>query len=72
MAYLPDNAPLTSITREFLLSVLFYGNRNKYLQLYEEYKQIEIQKSTCGNKKFTAIITNGAKKLLKNYKPVEM
>ena len=70
MAYLPDNTLLTSITREFFLNVLFYGNRNKYLQ--KEYKQIEIQKSTCGNKKFTAIIANEAKELLKNYNPMEM
>ena len=70
MAYLPDNTLLTSITREFFLNVLFYGNRNKYLQ--KEYKQIEIQKSTCDNKKFTAIIANEAKELLKNYNPIEM
>ena len=33
LAYLPDNVPLAYLSREFLLSVLFYGNREKYLDL---------------------------------------
>ena len=72
LSYLPDNVPISSITREFLLSVLFYRNREKYLELYEEYKKIETQKSTCGNKKFTAIISEESKQLLKNYRPIDM
>jgi len=72
LSYLPDNAPLTSISREFLLSVLFYGDRDKYLDLYEEYKNIQIQKSTTGNRKFTAIITDEMRELLKNYNPVDL
>ena len=58
LVYLPDNIQLTSITREFLLSVLFYGDRNKYLELYEEYKNIQVQKSTTGNKRFKADAIN--------------
>ena len=72
LSYLPDNVNLTGITREFLLSVLFYGNREKYLQLYEEYKNIQIQKSTSGNRKFVAIITEETKELLKQYKPIDL
>ena len=68
-SYLP---PLTSITREFLLSVLFYGDRNKYLELYDQYKDIQIQKSTSGNRKFTATVTNEMIELLKNYNPVDL
>ena len=42
LAYLPDNAPLAYLSREFLLSALFYGNREKYLDLYQQYKEIEL------------------------------
>jgi len=69
---LPDNVRLTSLTREFLLSVLFYGNRDKYLDLYEEYKDIEIQKSTTGNKKYVAIVTDEMKDLLAQYNPIDL
>lgn len=72
MSYLPDNVSLSGITREFLLSVLFYGNREKYLQLYEEYKSIQIQKSTTGNRKYTAIITEENKDLLRRYNPIDL
>lgn len=72
MSYLPDNVRLTSLTREFLLSVLFYGNRDKYLDLYEEYKDIEIQKSTTGNKKYVAIVTDEMKDLLAQYNPIDL
>ena len=69
---MPDNVRLTSLTREFLLSVLFYGNRDKYLDLYEEYKDIEIQKSTTGNKKYVANITDEMKDLLAQYNPIDL
>lgn len=69
---MPDNVRLTSLTREFLLSVLFYGNRDKYLDLYEEYKDIEIQKSTTGNKKYVAIVTDEMKDLLAQYNPIDL
>ena len=72
LSYLPDNIPLTSITREFLLSVLFYGDRNKYLDLYDEYKEIQTQKSTSGNRKFTATVTDEMLELLKIYNPVDL
>ena len=49
MAYLPDNADIRCISRKFLLSVLFFGNRLKYLKLYEDYK---LQKTTTESKKF--------------------
>ena len=72
LSYIPDNVPLTSINREFLLSVLFNGYRNKYLDLYDQYKEIQIQKSTSGNRKFTAIVTKEMIELLKNYNPVDL
>lgn len=72
LSYLPDNIRLTSVKREFLLSVLFYGNRDKYLDLYEEYKETEIQKSTTGNKKYAAIVTDEMRDLLRDYSPIDL
>ena len=48
---------MKSITRELLLSILFYGNRAKYLSLYEEYKELQIQRTMTGNKKFIDKVT---------------
>ncbi len=72
LSYLPDNISLAYISREFLLSVLFYGNREKYLELYQQYKEIEVQKSTTGNKKFVAVVTDEMKNLLQNYEPIDL
>ena len=58
LAYIPDNRDIRCITREYLLSVLFSSNREKYLELYVKYKDIQIQKATIGNKKYYAKITN--------------
>ena len=72
LQYLPDHPDLRTIPREFLLSVLFYEDREKYLDLYEEYKEIQIQKSTTGNKKFIAKITTEQLGYLRNYQPVNL
>ena len=72
MAYLPDNADIRCISREFLLSVLFFGNRQKYLKLYEDYKDIQLQKTTTGSKKFYANITQEMFNHLRNFKPINM
>jgi len=72
MAYLPDEPDIRYLPREFLLSVLFFGARDKYLKLYEIYKDIQLQKSTTGNKKFFAKITPEMQGQLKNFKPVNL
>ena len=72
MAYLPDNPDIRCLSREFLLSVLFFGAREKYLKLYESYKNIELQKSTTGNKKYFAKITTEMYGHLKNFKPTNL
>ena len=54
MAYLPDESDIRYLSREFLLSVLFFCAREKYLKLYEIYKDIQLQKSMTGNRKFFA------------------
>ena len=42
LAYLPDNPDIRCITREYLLSALFFINREKYLKVYGKYKDIQI------------------------------
>ena len=51
MVYLSDNPDIQYLSREFLLSVLYFGSREKHLRLNEEYKDTQLQKSTTGNKK---------------------
>ena len=72
LSYLPDNLDIKSITRELLLSILFYGNRNKYLSLYEEYKELQIQKTTTGNTKYYAKVTDEMLSHLQNFKPINL
>ncbi len=47
-------------------------NRDKYLDLKEEYKDIKIQKSTTGNKKNAAIGTDEMADFLKQYNPTDL
>ena len=72
LSYLPDNPDVRSLSREFLLSVLFFGARDKYLTLYEKYKDIQFQKTTTGNKKFIAKISDEMLEHLKNFQPVNL
>lgn len=72
LLYLPDNPDVKSISRELLLSILFFANREKYLSLYEEYKDLQIQRTTTGNKKYIANITEEMLAHLRNFKPVNM
>ena len=72
LAYLPDNPDIRCITREYLLSVLFFSNREKYLQLYSKYKDIQLQKSTSENRKFYAKITIEMMDKLKHFQPINL
>lgn len=72
LIYLPDNPDMKSITRELLLSILFYGNRSKYLSLYEEYKELQIQRTTTGNRKYYAKVTEEMLSYLQNFKPINL
>ena len=72
LSYLPDNPDMKSISRELLLSILFFANREKYLALYEIYKDLQIQRTTTGNKKYIAKITEEMLVHLRNFKPVNM
>ena len=46
--YIPDGCNPSTVTRSFLLSLLFNVKRNKYLSLYNKYKKIKIEQSTSG------------------------
>ena len=46
--YIPDNCNPSTVTRSFLLSLLFNVKRNKYLNLYDKYKKIKVEQSTTG------------------------
>ena len=72
LSYLPDDPDVRYLSREFLLSVLFFGAREKYLSLYEKYKDIQFQKSTTGNQKFMAKISDEMMEHLKNFQPVNL
>lgn len=71
LSCLPDEPDIKSISRELLLSILFYGDREKYLKLYEEYKDLEMQKSTTGNKKYIAQVSEEMLMYLRNFQPVD-
>ena len=70
--YLPDSPDIKSLSRELLLSILFYADREKYLNLYEQYKNLQIQRSTTGNRKFVAQITMEMMNHLENFQPVNL
>lgn len=72
LQYLPTNPKLQTIPREFLLSVLANVNRQKFAQLYSQYKEIKVQRSTMGNKLFKAQITEQFLNGLQNFTPINL
>ena len=48
--YIPDNCNPATVTREFLLSLLFNIKREKYLLLYNKYKRKKIEQSMTTGK----------------------
>ena len=72
LRYIPANANLKTIPRDFLLSVLANIKREKYAQLYSKYKEIKSGRSTGGNKIYKAQITNQFYTGLQNFTPVNL
>ena len=70
LSYLSNKHDIKSISRELLLSKLFYSSRDKYLSSYEQYKDLEMQRLTTGNCNFFARISEEMLANLKNYKPI--
>lgn len=48
--YIPDGCNPSTVTRSFLLSLLFNVKREKYLFLYNTYKHKKIEQSTTSGK----------------------
>ena len=68
--YLPNNLKLTSITRELLLSILFYVKRDKYLNLYGIYKAKKVERAINGIKVYNVKIKDDLFDKLKTYTSV--
>lgn len=65
--YIPNNCNPSTITREFLLSLLFNIRREKYLSLYNAYKQKKIEQSTTYGKVYEIGIKSSFANELNNY-----
>ena len=68
--YLPNNLKLTSITRELLLSILFYVKRDKYLNLYGIYKTKKVERAINGIKVYNVKIKDELFDKLQTYTSV--
>ena len=56
--YLPDKVNKSTITREFLLSLLFNVRKDKYLHLYTMYKNQKANQNYFGGKIYEVGVTN--------------
>ena len=58
LKYLPDQLNKSTVTREFLLALLFNVRNDKYLNLYNTYKQEKSNRQFCNGKVYKVSITN--------------
>jgi hypothetical protein len=65
--YVPTPCNPSTVTRSFLLSLMFNVKRNKYLELYNKYKQKEIDNSTNCGKIYEVIVGSSFANELNNY-----
>ena len=65
--YLPDQVSPSSITRSFLLALLYNVKREKYKLLYNIYKEHKKQSSTSNGKIFQIIVGNEFATSLSDY-----
>ena len=72
LQYIPTDANIRAIPRDFLLTILANIRREKYAQLYSKYKEIKAEKTTGGNKIYKAQITNQFFTGLQNFTPVNL
>ena len=56
--YIPDACKPNTVTRSFLLSLLFNVRRDKYLKLYNSYKQAKLEQSTTSGKIYQVEISS--------------
>lgn len=65
--YIPNNCNPNTVTRSFLLSLLFNISRNKYLDLYNSYKKKKIEQSTNSGKIYEIDVNSSFANELNNY-----
>ena len=65
--YLPDQVSPSTITREFLLALLYNIEMEKYLLLYNAYKEKKKQSNTTGGKIYKIVVGNEYIGQLRNY-----
>lgn len=67
--YLPDSVNRSTITRSFLLSLLYNIRKDKYLYLYNIYKKQKANKSYFNGKVYEINITPDYAKNIQQYSP---
>ena len=67
--YLPDHISPSTVTRSFLLSLLFSVKKEKYIALYNSYKSRMKQSSTTGGKLYSVPVSESFFGHIKNYVP---
>ena len=67
--YLPDKINPSTVTRSFLLALLFNVKKDKYLSLYGSYKKKQKESSTTGSKSYNVSITQSFLPYIENYVP---
>lgn len=67
--YLPDHINPSTVTRSFLLSLLFNVKREKYVALYNLYKNKMKQSSTTSGKLYSVPVSESFINHIKNYIP---
>lgn len=67
--YLPDHINPSTVTRPFLLSLLFHVKKEKYIALYNSYKNRMKQSSTTGGKLYNVPVTESYFAHIQNYVP---
>jgi len=65
--YLPNQINPSTVTREFLLALLFNVRREKYLDLYKSYKEQKKQNSTTKGKIYQISMDRAFGEKIKNY-----
>ena len=67
LQYLPDALNRATITRDFLLALLFNVKREKYYYSYNIYKKPKVNQSVCNVKIYEAVIKNDYAARISNF-----
>ena len=70
-AYIPDDVKEGSITRDYLLNVLFYIRSDIYNELYKQYKSIKVSRIYNKWNNFYVDLPVGVMDEVKKYNPIE-